>query len=177
MNIGRPITTTEARVLVDTVQYYRDMCPRRSHILSPLSEATVVPKGIKIFWNYALKYSSKELNCKVSADTLLNSINWKIPFTVHMDFLNKRLGDVISQNNLSICFVSGILGKPQFNYTTLYKDLILLVELLKQSLGIIFVYEINVLSYHKNLTYTASLSEFQWLMRWQLILGEFGNNI
>ena len=35
----------------------------------------------------------------VSAETLLNYPDWKIPFTVHTDAPDKQLGAVISQNN------------------------------------------------------------------------------
>ena len=56
MDIARPTTMTEARALLSMVQYYRYMCPRRSHILAPLAEAARVLKGKKILWNDALEY-------------------------------------------------------------------------------------------------------------------------
>ena len=43
MDIGQPATTTEARALISMVQYYRDMCPRQSHVLDPLIEAACGP--------------------------------------------------------------------------------------------------------------------------------------
>ena len=48
MDLGIPSTITEARELIFMVQYYRDMCPRRSHILAPLTEVASGPKGMKI---------------------------------------------------------------------------------------------------------------------------------
>ena len=48
MDIGRPSTTNEARELIDMVQYYRYMWPRRSHILAPLTEEASGLKGRKI---------------------------------------------------------------------------------------------------------------------------------
>ena len=51
------------------------------------------------------------------------------------------------------------------------------MECLKQFWVIIFGYEINVLSDNNNLVYVATLSESQRVMRWQLILEEFGTNI
>ena len=43
MGIGRPTTTTEAKAFIGMVQYYRYMCPKRSHILAPLTEAANSP--------------------------------------------------------------------------------------------------------------------------------------
>ena len=57
------------------------------------------------------------------------------------------------------------------------KELLAIVEYPKQLLEILFIYEINTFSYHKNLVTATTLSEFQRLMRQQLILGEFGPNI
>ena len=51
------------------------------------------------------------------------------------------------------------------------------MEHLKQFGGIILGYEINLLLDHKNLVYAATLSESQRVMRWRLILEEFGPNI
>ena len=47
--LGRSSTTTEARWIIGMVQYYRYMCPRRSHVLAPLTEAASCPKGRKYF--------------------------------------------------------------------------------------------------------------------------------
>ena len=57
------------------------------------------------------------------------------------------------------------------------KELITIVECLKQFRGILFSYEINVFSDHKNLVYAVTLSEFHRVVRWRLILEEFGPNI
>ena len=61
MDLVRPATTTEARALLGMVQYYRDMWPRRSHVLDPMTEAAIGPKDGKILWNDALESSFKEL--------------------------------------------------------------------------------------------------------------------
>ena len=113
----------------------------------------------------------------VSTDTLLNYPYWKLPLTVHTDASDKQLGSVISQNNKPIAFFYRKFSKPHRNYTTTKKELLAIVECLKKLLRIIFDYEINVFSYHKNLVYAATLSESQSAMRCQLILEEFGPNI
>ena len=38
MNLRRPYTITEVQALISMVQYYRDMWPRWSHVLAPLTE-------------------------------------------------------------------------------------------------------------------------------------------
>ena len=53
--VGRPTTRTKVRALIVVVQYYRDMFPRRSHILAPLKEAASGPKGRKIIWDDVLE--------------------------------------------------------------------------------------------------------------------------
>ena len=72
MELRRPSTKTEARALIGMVQYYRDMWPRRSHVLAPLTEAASGPKGRKILWNDALESSFKELKHIVSSEILLS---------------------------------------------------------------------------------------------------------
>ena len=177
MGIGRPSTTTEARALVVMVQYYRDMWPRRSGVLAPLTEAANGPKGRKILWNGTLEISSKELNRLVSDETLLTYTDWKLPFTFHNNAYDKQVGDVISPNYKHISFFSRRLSKPQRNYTTTEKELVAMVECLEQFRGSILGYGINLFSDHKNLVYVATLSEFQRVMRWRLIIKYFGPNI
>ena len=55
MDIGRPTTKTEAIALIGMVQYYRDMLPLRSNILTPLTEAAAGPKGRKLILNDAFE--------------------------------------------------------------------------------------------------------------------------
>ena len=47
MDIGQPVTTTEAQALIGMFQYYKYVWTRRSHILAPLVEAASGPKGEK----------------------------------------------------------------------------------------------------------------------------------
>ena len=88
--LGRPFTTTEARALIDMVQYYRKMWARRSHILAPLTEVAIDPKGRKILWDDALEISFKELKRMVSDEKLLSYTYWKLSFTVNTDASDKK---------------------------------------------------------------------------------------
>ena len=85
IDLGQPTTMTEAKALIVMVQYYRDMWPRRSHVLAPLKEAARGPKSGKILFNDALEESFKELKIMVSADTSLSYPYFTIHFTVNID--------------------------------------------------------------------------------------------
>ena len=78
MDIGRPDTTTEAQELICMVHNYKEMCPMWSYILAPLTEVDSVPNGRKLLWSNALEMSLIELNCMVSAETLLSYTDWKL---------------------------------------------------------------------------------------------------
>ena len=54
-----------------------------------------------------------------------------MPFIVQTDTSDKQLGDVISQNNKPIKFLSIRLSKPKRNYTATKKELLAIVERLK----------------------------------------------
>ena len=45
MDIMRRTKTTEVYVLISMVQYYREMCIRKSHVLDPMTEVASEPKG------------------------------------------------------------------------------------------------------------------------------------
>ena len=79
-------------------------------------------------------------------------------------------------HNIEISLISFRLNL-NLTYTTTEKEVLAIVECLKQFRGIIFGYPIDVWSDHKNLVYAATLSESQHVMRWCLILKEFGPNI
>ena len=68
---------------------------------------------------------------------------------------------ITNQSHKPIAFFSRKLPNAQLNYTTMEKERFSIVECLKQFRGILFGYTSNIFSYHKNLVYTATLSESQ----------------
>ena len=60
IDIDWPPTTNEARKLICIIQYYRDMCPRRSNILAPMIEAARGPKVRKYFGMTHYKFPLKK---------------------------------------------------------------------------------------------------------------------
>ena len=64
------------------------------------------------------------------------------------------------------------MNSAQHNYTTTEKELISVVETLKEFRNILLGHQITVYTDHKNLTYKNFNTER--VMRWRLILKEFG---
>ena len=113
----------------------------------------------KILLNDELEESFKEIGRMVSAETLLNYPDWKIPFTVHTYDSDKQLGGFIIHSNKTILILSSGLINTWCNYTTIEKELNLIVECLQQLCGILFGYEINIYLDHKKLVYIENNNE------------------
>ena len=103
--LERPKTVTEVRRLIGMVQYYRDLWPRRSHILEPFTALSAGKKGSEIKWNNALEAAFQEVKKMVSKSTMLNYPDWSKPFDIHTDASGYQLGAVISQEGKPIAFL------------------------------------------------------------------------
>ena len=159
------------------VQYYRDLWPRWSHILQPFTEISSGKKGKKIDWTPELESAFQAVKKMVCQETLLTYPDWNKPFDIHTDASDYQLGAVISQEKKPIAFFSRKLNSAQHNYTTTEKELLSIVECVKEFRNILFGYKINVYSDHKNLVHATTMSQSQRVMRWRLILEEFGPDI
>ena len=94
------------------------------------------------------------------------------PFEIHTDASKLQLGSVISQKGKPIAFYSRKMNSAQHNYTTTKKELLSIVEYPKEFRNILLGHQITVYTHHKNLTYNIFNTEH--VMRWRLILEEFG---
>ena len=97
----------------------------------------------------------------------------------HFKFIPMRAipswGQCISQNNKPIAFYSRKLQPAQRRYTTTEHKLLSIIETLKEFKNILLGQQIVVYTDHKNLTYKNFNTEH--IMRWQLLIEEFGPTI
>jgi RNase H-like domain found in reverse transcriptase len=100
--------------------------------------------------------------------------NFNEQFKIHMDASNHyQLGEVISQKGKPTAFYSWKLNPAQETmYTTTERELLNIVETLKEYYNILLGQQIEVFMDHKNLVNATFNTEH--IRRWHLIIKEFG---
>jgi len=170
MNIAEPKTRKQLRSFIGVVNYYRDMWIRRSHILAPLASLT----STKTKWSWGPKQKAAFAMAKkvIAREAMLAYPDFTKPFVIHTDASHYQLGGVISQDGKPIAFYSRKLNDAQTRYTTTERELLSIVETLKEYRNILLGHQIEVFTDHKNLVFKHFNTER--VMRWRLILEEFG---
>ena len=169
-NIAPPKTKKELRSFIGMVNYYRDMWIRRSHVLAPL--AALTSKTTKWKWGPEEQEAFNTMKRVISKETMLAYPDFNKEFVIHTDASHQQLGAVISQEGKPIAFYSRKLKPEQTRYTTTERELLSIVETLKEFRNILLGHKIVVHTDHKNLTCKNFNTER--VMRWHLILEEYG---
>jgi hypothetical protein len=172
-NIASPKTRKQLRSFIGMVNYYRDMWPKRSHILSPLSALTSAK--VKWKWTSDCQQAFDEMKQMIARETLLTYPNFNKPFEIHTDASQVQLGACISQEGKPVAFYSRKLNSAQTRYTTTEKELLSIVETLKEFRNILLGQEIIVHTDHENLTYKNFNCDR--VMRWRLYIKEYSPDL
>jgi hypothetical protein len=168
--IAPPTNLKQLRRFLGLINYYRDMWIRRSEILAPLTRLT--SSKVKWQWTDVEQTAFDTIKRIIGREVLLSYPDFTKPFEIHTDASHTQLGAVISQDNKPIAFYSRKLNPAQTRYTTTERELLSIVETLKEFKNILLGQEIVVFTDHKNLT--AKHFNTERVMRWRLLIEEFG---
>ena len=153
------------------VNYYRDMWPRWTHVLAPLTNLI----GKKKFqWNKEQDEAFKQMKALIATDALLAYLDHNKPFKIEMDSSDYQLGGVIKQNGRPVAYNSRKLIGAEKNYTTIEKECLAIVEILKHFRTVLLGARITVFMDHKNLTHEMTKFATQHVLQWCLQLEEYG---
>src|SRR5687767_9582304 len=140
----------ELRQFIGMINYYRDIWPQRSHILVPLTGLT--SENMPWKWTEEAQNAFDEMKRAIARETLLAYPNFNEVFDIHTDASLYQLGACISQNGKPIAFYSRKLNPAQTRYTTTERELLSIVEVLKEFRNILLGQQIRVHTDHENLT-------------------------
>jgi len=172
-NIAPPTTRKQLRSFIGMVNYYRDMWPKRAHLLAPLSTLTSAKVPWK--WTDECQQSFDTMKRLIARETLLTYPDFNKAFEIHTDASKVQLGACISQEGKPVAFYSRKLNPAQTQYTTTERELLSIVETLKEFRNILLGQEIIVHTDHENLTYKNFNSDR--VMRWRLFIEEYSPNL
>jgi hypothetical protein len=126
------------------------MWKKCSEILVPLTEVTSTKKPWK--WSTEQQNAFDTMKKVMARETILAYPNFKIPFEIHTDASAYQFGACISQNGKPIAFYSRKLTPAQTQYTTTERELLSIVETLKEFRTILLGQQLIVHTDHENLT-------------------------
>jgi len=108
-------------------------------------------------------------------EVLLAYPDFTKPFEIHTDASHTQLGAVIAQEGQPIAFYLRKLSPAQTRYMTTKRELLAIVETLKEFRNILLGYKIKVYTDHKNLTYKNFNTKR--VIRWRLLIEEYGADL
>ena len=125
-------TTSRKRVrrFIGVVSYYRNMWPRRSHTVAPLTKITSIKREFK--WIDVEQDAFKKIKRILARDTLLTYPDFNETFKIHTNASAFQLEEVISEKGKPITFYSRKLTDAQQWYMVTEKELIRISETLKE---------------------------------------------
>ena len=105
--------------------------------------------------------------------TLLSYANINQPFDIKTNVSNYQLGAVFKQDGCPITYYSRKLSPAQACYTTIEKELLSIIEMMKTFWSMLQGGKIRVHMDHKNLTHAMTAFTAQHVLRWRLLLDKF----
>ena len=176
LRLQRPQTPKQLRSFLGAINFYRDMYPRRSHILAPLTKLSGLKNTSKLPWNAECQAAFDQIKALLAEAAFLRFPDHNKPFHIYVDASDLQLGAAIFQDGQPVAYYTRKLNAAQRNYTTGEKELLSIVETLKEFKTMLYgCPNIHVYTDHKNNTFQRL--QTQRILRWRLFLEDYGVHI
>ena len=158
LKLQPPTSIREVRSFIGAINFYRDMFPRRAHLLASLTQLT--GKGNSPFiWTTTHQQAFDSLKSLIVRDCMTHYPDHNLPFDIYTDASDLQLGAVIMQNNRPVAYFSRKLNPGQQKYSTLEKELLSIFETFKEFQSMLLGANITVYTDHRNLTFPSSVNQ------------------
>jgi len=142
--------------------------------MAPLTDKTSKTMAFK--WTPECQHSFNELKKLISKEDFLSFPDYTQKFTLMPDAPDRQLGVVLMQNGKPVAFFSKKLNKCQQKYTVGEKEMLGVVEALKEFWAIVLGYPIEVHTDHENWVTDKQVNNVR-VMRWRLFVEWFAPTI
>jgi len=170
LKIAEPETRKELQSFVGVANHHRDMWVRQSHALAPL--AALTSKTTKWKWEPQHQKAFAMAKRIIAKETLSACPDFNELFQIHTNASRCQSGTAVSQEGKLMAFCGRKLNPAQTRSTTAESELPSAAETLKECQDMLLGQQIEVFIDHKNLVCKHFNTE--QVMRWQLLLEEFG---
>ena len=173
LRLKPPTTKKQLRRFIGMVNFYRDMWHQRSDTLAPLCALTSSKARWK--WTEEHQQSFDKMKRIIARKAMLTFPDFNKPFHVHADASDNQLGAVISQEGAPIAFYSRKLIPAQKKYDIIEKELLSIVETLKEYENILLGHHVIVHTDHMNLIHDKLNTKR--VMKWRLFIEEYSPHL
>jgi transposase InsO family protein len=168
LRMSPPKNKKQLRSFIGGINFYNSMWPRRTHVMTPLTEMT---GDVPFRWTRECQWAFVEIKAVLASDCMNRYADLTKPFTIVCDASDYQLGSCILQDGYPIAYWSKTLSPAQKHYTTTEKELLAIVLTLKEYRVMLLGGDLKIYTDHKNLIFrTLSLER---VLRWRMYMEQF----
>jgi hypothetical protein len=174
----RPVTKTQVRSFIGTVNYYRMYVPNFAAIATPITDLTKKGQPNNVSWGSAQEKAFQSLKRAMINDPILRLPDFQKTFVLRTDASDTGVGAVLLQNHndelFPVAFASKKLLKREQAYSVIEKECLAVIWAVQKFQTYLYGKEFVLQTDHQPLIYlNRSKVANGRLMRWALCLQNY----